>query len=840
MSGRSCDLCGLTCGKHPLKQRIAEVERAFCCMGCMNVYLILAESGVIASGQDVRETEIFKRSLAMGLVAQGDREVEPAPKSQQPALPETPTQELLVQVSGMWCSSCAWLIEHVLQGERGVVSAQASFASDLVKVTYCPQYVPPQRVYDRIKSLGYGAQEYSAEQEASASERRDLLVRLGLAAFLWANIMSLSLVIYAGYFEPIAVSVQHYLPFVLMALTTPAVFYCGAPILRLAWRGLVNGAIRMEALLALGISAAYTYSVIQAFRGGQHLYFDTVSVIVMLVLAGKLIERGAKEKATRWITTLHSLAPNKARVLSEGIERFVSVQALEPGTVFLVKAGERIPADGIVVEGESHADESLLTGESAPLAKGPGKPVAAGSVNLNGVLHVRATRTAADSTLSQIIAQVEHALSTRTPVERAVDRVSRIFVPTVIVISLASFAGLYLLGYGVGTSLMRSIAVLVIACPCALGLATPLAITSAMGAASRHGILISDGRVLETLPKLDVLVFDKTGTATDGKFSLLNQRDVAPGAEGESLWLAASLERYSEHPLGLALVDAAQRGGIALCEASEVEIHKGAGVTGVVESKHVFIGNRRLLQLCEVPCQEELAEQMERWEGEGATVSFYGWNGAVQGLFAYGDKLRAGAREVVGELRQQGIEVRVVSGDSEATTRWIASALGADGYSAEVLPEGKRTIVEGFQQSGKVVAMVGDGINDSPALAQANLGIAMGTGTDIAMKAAAVVLMNGALEKIPAILALSQKTMRIVRQNLFWAFFYNTLGIVLAIVGILNPILAAAAMLLSSACVVGNTMRLMRDRPLATVSDGVHSYRNELAGSIQEARRAGI
>jgi heavy metal translocating P-type ATPase len=790
----------------------------------MNVYLILSESGVLAAGQDVRETEIFQRSLAMGLVAQGGRGAPPRPQPEPPRLAGTPTQELLVQVSGMWCAACAWLIEHVLQGEPGVIAAQASFASDLVKVTYCPQYLPPQRVYQRIQSLGYGAREYSGEQEAAAAERRDLLLRLGLAAFLWANIMSLSLAIYARYFEPIAGSEQRYLPYVLLALATPSVFYCGWPILRLAWRGLVNRAIRMEVLLALGISAAYGYSLVQAVRGDKHLYFDTVSVIVMLVLAGKLIERGAKEKATRWITTLHSLTPNKARVLSDGIERFVSIQALAPGTVFLVKAGERIPADGTVIEGESHADESLLTGESAPVAKGPGKNVAAGSVNRNGVLQVRATRTAADSTLSQIIAQVERALSSRSPVERAVDRISRTFVPVVVALSLATFAGLCFLGYGVGASLMRSIAVLVIACPCALGLATPLAITSAMGAASRHGILISDGRVLETLPKVDVLVLDKTGTATDGKFSSLHQCDAEPGprSEREALRLAASLERYSEHPLGEALVEAARRQGIALSDAAGIEIHKGAGVTGIVEARSVFIGNRRLLQSLGAAASEALTTRLDRWESEGATVSFYGWDHQVHGLFAYGDRLRSGAPELVAELQRQGIEVRLVSGDSEATTRWIASALGADGYSSEVLPEGKRAMVEQLQKQGRVVAMVGDGINDSPALAQADLGIAMGTGTDIAMKAAAAVLMNGALEKIPAILSLSQKTMRIVRQNLFWAFFYNTLGIVLAITGILNPILAAAAMLLSSACVIGNTMRLISERALAseTINQG--------------------
>jgi len=736
----------------------------------------------------------------------------------------------------MWCTSCAWLIEHVLKKERGVVSARASFASDLVKVTYCPQYVPPQRVLERIQGVGYGAREYSGEQETAEAEKRDLLVRLGLAAFLWANIMSLSLVIYAGYFEPIAVSIRHYLPFLLMALATPVVFYCGRPILKLAWRGLPHGAIRMEALLALGILSAYLYSSVQAIRGGQHFYFDTVSVIVMLVLAGKLIERGAKEKATRWITNLHRLMPNKVRLLSSGVERFVSIQVLEPGMVFLVKAGERIAADGTVAEGSSHADESLLTGESAPVAKNLGDSVVAGSVNLGGVLHVLARRTASDSALAQIIAQVEQALSTRCPVERVVDRVSRIFVPCVIVIAIVTFAALYLLGVGGSTALMRAIAVLVIACPCALGLATPLAISSAMGAASRNGILICDSRVLETLEKLDVIVLDKTGTVTEGRFSVLHHEMLEPrgervehvrsagvpaasiaiaeletrSSELEAIGRVASLEQYSEHPLGNALVKFARQESVTLVDASEIEVHKGQGITGRVGGHTVFTGSRRLVATLSVTSDDAFEKQAQQWENEGKTVAFYGWDNRLRGVLVFGDRLRSDARRLIPELHQRGMEVQLVSGDSEATTRAVARDLSFDSYRAEILPYEKGKIVEQLQRHGNTVAMVGDGINDAPALAQADLGIAMGTGTDLAMKAAAVVLMDGTLEKIPAVLDLSRKTMRVIRQNLFWAFFYNALGIVLAITGVLNPILAAVAMLFSSASVIGNTLRLNR------------------------------
>jgi len=834
-----CDLCGLGCGKHPLQQCIGEADRFFCCLGCMNVYLILWESGAICAGQDIRQTELFQRSLQLGLISNrapqktnSDRTVHAAGSA---------TEELLLHVTGMWCTSCAWLIDHALAAIPGVVQSEASFASDLVKVQYHPQILPPERILSRIASLGYKAQEHTGDTDTADLERRDLLIRTGLAAFLWANIMSLSLVLYAGYFEQISAGVRHGLPFVLMVLATPVVFYCAQPVLRLAVRGLLNRTIRMEALLALGILAAYGYSVVQTFRGEIHLYFDTATIIVTLVLAGKLIERGAKEKASRWIALLHRMMPNKVRLLARGAERFVSIDALEPGTIFVVKAGERIPADGLVVEGESHTDESLLTGESVPVGKGVGDALAAGSINLDGVLSIRATRRAADSTLARIIALVEHALSSRSELERAVDRVARIFVPCVMLLAFLTFLLTWILGAsGLGQSLMRGITVLVIACPCALGMATPLAITAALGSASRQGVLVRDSRVLETLQNVDTVILDKTGTVTEGKFSFLelipsqiHQQAVLAGAEAnafsseefqpswhsgspassdEALQLLASIEQYSEHPLGKAVGEYARQQGTRIREASDLEIHKGRGITGVVDRKPVFAGNRRLVSELGVSIDEGSERIARSWQLQGKTVAYVGWNQEVHAVAAFGDKLKPEATEVAAELQRRGIDVRLLSGDSQATTKWTAACLGIESCEAEVLPEEKAEAVRWLQGGGAVVAMVGDGINDAPALAQSDLGIAMGSGTDIAMKAAAVVLMGGSLRKILDVVDLSQKTNRVVHQNLFWAFFYNTVGITLAVAGLLNPIMAAGAMLLSSLSVAGNSMRLANSK----------------------------
>jgi len=836
---KECELCGLPCGKRPYTQRVQDEERAFCCLGCMNVYLILSES--CAPGQDFRETELFKRSLELGLISQGSERPAAAPKARSHVPSDASGQELLLQVQGMWCTSCAWLIEYALGKIPGVTGVEASFASDLVKVKYQPQFVPPDRVIQRIESLGYKAQKFRAGMETDDAESGALVLRFGIAAFLWMNVMYLSMTLYVSFFERISDSIRYYVPFLIWGLATPVIFYCGYPILHLAWRGLVNRVIRMESLLSLGILTAYCFSIVQAFRGDRHIYFDTACVIVTLVLAGKLIERGAKGRASRWITVLHRMMPNKARLFVGGQEHFVSIEALEPGQVVVVKAGERIPVDGTVVTGESHADESLLTGESKPVVKEPGDATMAGSVNLDGVLHIRALRTASESTLAGVVAMVEHALSTRSPIERIVDRVSRVFVPCVVVVALLTLGSLWLWGgVNLGTSLLRAISVLVIACPCALGMATPLAITAAMGSASRQGILFRDGGVLEALRKVDAVVLDKTGTITEGNLSVLDcdvvvQEEPAavmvasektaldrisyrgtPSKQGlaefrtEALSLAASVEQYSEHPLGKALVALASAEGARLKDASCIEVLQGQGITGSVDGKHVVIGNRKLLRGLGLTLDSDFEKRAQQWESQGKTVAFLGWNDELRGMVAFGDRVRTDAFDLVADLKRKGIVVYVVSGDSEATTRSVALQVGADNHKSEVLPEQKADFIKQLQSSGTVVAMVGDGINDAPALAQADLGVAMGSGTDLAMKAAAVVLMKSSLRQIPEIFNLSATAIRVIKQNLFWAFFYNTLGISLAIAGILNPILAAAAMLLSSVSVIANSLRLAR------------------------------
>jgi heavy metal translocating P-type ATPase len=807
----TCTLCGLDSG-----------DQEFCCAGCRNVHAILRESGVLAAGQDFRETAIYKESLRLGLV--GRTPWSGCPPGPDPPVRQSQTgaaaaerasdlREAVYQVSGLWCGSCAWLIEHALERTEGVASAEVNFASDLLKVRYNPRLLPPGRIAERVRSLGYSAAAYTGRDSASDRQGRDLLLRAGVALFLWMNAMTFSLIVYAGYFGPVTAFYARSMPFLLMALATPAVVYCAAPVLRLAWAGLRAGVLRMEALLATGILAAYGYSAAQAFRGGHEVYFDTVCAIVALSLVGKAMERGAKDRTMRAITLLYRLMPNKARVMAETGERFVSLEALKPGAVFRVKSGERVPADGVVVEGESHADESVLTGESAPRAKKPGDTVASGSVNVGGVLDIRATRVGAESTLARIVATVEQAAARRTGMERTVDRVSAVFIPAVLALALAAFAGWQWKTGRAEEALLHAIAVLVIACPCALGIATPLALTAAVGAASRRGILVSDARVLETVRGINVMVLDKTGTVTRGEFAL-----TATAGDTSRLAELAAGEAWSEHPLAKSLEKAVPGPRLQACE---VRIHAGMGIAGRVGDTGYFLGNRKLLEALGVPAAPDYPL--------AGTVVLFGWDRQAKGALAFGDRIRGDAPALCAALRGRGIRSMLVSGDTREATSAAAAEIGADEWRAEVSPEEKAELVRSLRTAGKVVAMAGDGVNDAPALAEADLGIALSSGADIAIQAAPLVLMNNSLAAVLETLDLSRRAFRVVRQNLFWAFVYNTLGIALAAAGILNPILAAGAMVISSLTVIANSLRLGTHRtahgPATPICDKVPPHK---------------
>ena len=636
--------------------------------------------------------------------------------------------------------------------------------------------------------FGYQASKPLHAVDREAAESRDLLRRFGVAAFSWLLVTTASPVLNSGYVEPFSESLRNYLPFLLASTIA---LYCGYPIHRSAWMDLRDLRLGIDGLLSLAVLSASLFSVVQAFRRASPVPVSTAGAIVTLALAAKLVERIARNRSSRWVRWLHQISPNEVRLLAEGLECLVPADSLNPGQVFLVKAGERFPADGRIEAGTSHADESWLTGESHPVRKQGGDCVIAGGLNLDGVLHVRATHTGTERTLTRVLALAEHALRNRSPLERRVDRVSALLIPNAIVFALLVCGICWIGGFtDFGTALMRAIAVLVVACPCALALGTPLAAVAALGAASRRGVLITDTQVLETLGRVDRAVLDKTGTMTDGRFKLLGCEMVADYCSSpawmqansanseldplppdfpfellstsyeQAFELLASLEQYSDHPLG------------------------------------------------QDDARTELVAR--RWESEGRTVTFFGWDGGLHGCLAFGDAPRRNASSLVADLKRRGIAVELVSGDSRATTEAIARQLGNESYYAELLPVQKAELIRELKKNGALIAMVGDGVNDAPALAAADLGIAMGGGTDIAANEASVILLNGDLRKIPGIFDIAHKATTVIRQNLFCALFCNTVGMALAVSGILNPTAAAVLMVLSSVSLAVNSLRLSR------------------------------
>ena len=615
------------------------------------------------------------------------------------------------------------------------------------------------------------------------------------------------------------------------ALATPVVLWAGWPFFARGWRSVVNRRLNMFTLIAVGVGVAYLYSVVAvlfpdifpaSFRtaGGEvHVYFEAAAVITTLVLLGQVLELKARSRTSGAIRALLDLAPRMARVIRDaGAEDDIPLDRVAVGDRLRVRPGEKVPVDGIVLEGTSSVDESMVTGEPIPVEKSPGEAVTGATVNGTGSFVMRAERVGSDTLLAQIVRMVGEAQRSRAPIQRLADVVAGYFVPAVLLVAAVTFAVWAAVGPepAMAFGLINAVAVLIIACPCALGLATPMSIMVGTGRGAEAGVLIKNAEALEILEKIDTLVVDKTGTLTEGKPRLESVVSVSGESEAELLRLAASLERGSEHPLAGAIVDGALGQGLTLSEATGFRSETGKGVVGTVDGRTVALGNAALFEDMKV-ATGELAGRAEALRGEGQTVMFIAIDGKEAGLVAVADPIKDGAAEAIGLLRDDGIGIVMVTGDNRTTARAVARQLVIHEVEAEVLPERKREVVKQLQEQGRVVAMAGDGINDAPALAQAHVGIAMGTGTDVAMESAGVTLVKGDLRGIVRARRLSRTTMRNIRQNLFFAFIYNSLGVPIAAgvlypaFGILlSPIIAAAAMSLSSVSVVGNALRLRR------------------------------
>jgi Cu+-exporting ATPase len=731
----------------------------------------------------------------------------------------TVPERLELKIQGMNCAACAARVEKKLQKVEGVQEASVNLAAETASVKYQPSVVKPEDITAAVTSIGYGARVLTdlaegtgiVSEPAELNQRKMLLIFSAVISFPFLVIMLEHL-----FGLPVPMWLTSYTTQLLLA--TPVQFVAGLPFYKGAYTALRGGSANMDVLVALGTSAAYFYSlIIGIVNPDSHLYFEASAILITLILLGKYLEALAKGRTSEAIRKLVGLQPKTARVIRDGQEQEVQVSEVAVGDLVVVRPGERIPVDGVIKEGYSSVDESMLTGESLPVDKQVGDLVTGATVNKYGSIKFEATQVGRDTVLAQIIRVVQEAQGSKAPIQRLADVVAGYFVPVVILIALGTF-GLWYLVIDAGNlsrALINATAVLVIACPCAMGLATPTSIMVGTGRGAENGILIRGGEHLERTHLVNTVVLDKTGTITRGELEVTDiiTAEKFTGSEEKVLEWAAITEKLSEHPVAEAIVQGVSERlpGLSLADPREFSAVPGKGVKAVLDDGIIFMGSRRFLQEQGVEV-EPLLPTLERLEKEGKTTVVIALNHIPAAVFGVADTVKENAADAIRELKNMGVEVWMITGDNRRTAAAIAQQVGIEHVLAEVLPDEKADQVKMLRDQGLVVAMVGDGINDAPALATADVGIAMGTGTDIAMEAADITLMGGDLRAIATAVKLSKATIRNIKQNLFWAFFYNTVGIPVAAAGLLSPVVAGGAMALSSVFVVSNALRLKRVR----------------------------
>ena len=789
----------------------------FCCNGCRGIYRLIHLEG-LDRFYDKRDWNEGAAGPAL-LINNPDPSLFDALVKDLPATAagEAPLKEIEIYVGNIRCASCVWLNEKILDKTDGVVYARLNYATHMARIRWDAEKTGLDVILSRIASIGYLPKPYTETErhKAQSAETRDLLVRFGTAAFLSSNLMIYSIALYAGYFHGFDKNMKHLLEIISLFLTLPVLFYSGMPFIRNTFRGLRSLHFTMDSLITVGSGSAFVYSVYCLFTGGE-VYFDTSAMIVTLILLGRYIEATAKGKASMTIQMLSELVPKEARKLKVGCDgsgsadtEMIPVSAIKKGDRLLVKPGERIPLDGTVLSGESEVDESVITGEARPVAKTAGVAVIGGSMNLFGSVAFEAAGTDKETLLAKIIQSVTEAQSGKPRIQNIADRVVAVFVPAIIVISLATLVFYLVRGASLDVALMTAISVLVIACPCSLGLSTPLAVLISSTVASSRGILIKNGEVIENVAGIGCVVFDKTGTITTGK-PVLKKTLALDGSTPpeELLKIAASLERFSEHSAGHAIMEAAR--GLDCYQVSGFQAVPGKGVEGTLDGRQIFVGNSGFMEQKGIAVSGETRESVARFEAEGHTAVYLGWGELLRGVFLVADSVRDDAARAMAKLRELGLKTVIISGDTATTTRAIASAVGVGDVVGSALPHQKRELVAEMQAKGRGVMMIGDGINDAPALTEALVGVGMGRGTEIAMESADAILVRNRLEAVPFFVGLCKTTFSIIKQNIFWAFFYNIAAIPLAISGVLHPIVAAGAMSVSSLFVVFNSLRIKK------------------------------
>lgn len=783
ISGMSCAACSAR-----VERELGRLEGVV----SASVNLALEKAAITYNPQQITPGDIIDRIRAIGYDVGSE------------------TLELLV--SGMSCAACSRRVEEKLNSLPGVTEAAVNLAAGQAWVKYIPGLISPREMCEAIRALGYEARPAAdiSWEEHDRFQRKE--VRLQACRFIAAAVLTLPF--FVAMVLHLLFNLDHFMlnPWLQLALASPVQFVAGWQFYRGAYHSLKNRGANMDVLVALGTSAAFFYSVVSLFAGWGLYYFEASAMLITLILLGKLLETVAKGKTSEAIKKLISLQAKTAHLLREGVEEDVPIDEVQVDDIILVRPGERIPVDGLILEGHSSVDESMLTGESLPVEKQPGDKVVGGSINHQGSIIFRAEKVGKETALAQIIRLVEEAQSSKAPVQRLADKVSGIFVPTVLAIALLTFAYWYTNGAGFNAALMHTVTVLVVACPCALGLATPTAIMVGTGVGAQRGILIRGGEHLELAGRIDTVVLDKTGTITRGLPAVTDFQAFAPWEEQELLGIMASAEKKSEHPLGQAVVRRAEEAGVPLAEISDFQAIAGQGICFRRGEETWYIGNE-ILAAAQGVDLTPVSEQKNNWEKEGKTVILAMKGQQIAGMAAVADTVKDNAAAVISELRQMGLSVYMLTGDRQPAAEAIARQVGIDNIIAEVLPDRKAEEIQKLKNAGRTVAMVGDGINDAPALATADVGIAMSTGTDVAIESGSIVLLRGDLKGIASAVRLSRRTLGKIRQNLFWAFFYNLICIPLAVCGVFSPVMGGAAMAFSSVSVVTNSLLLKRFNP---------------------------
>jgi heavy metal translocating P-type ATPase len=824
-SGTSCDLCGLSLRHGTVKWTSGNREFFFCCMGCRQVFVMLMDAADSPDPVQFKETDLFKKCLEMGIIPESESDLKerlskddaPPPFSSLQPDAELSSEwdnqsaaerlTIYLKVSDMWCPACAWVIEAALKKHSGVVRSSCNFSTDRVSCEYNPIQTSPDKIIRTIGRLGYRAA--IPEEDAETIETKKDFIRFAVSAFLTANVMMLSFALYAGFFTELTKDTVYKISVPIFFLASIVLFYGGSKIYSKAWAGLKSAAFGMETLITLGAFSAFFYSTFNLLSGSIHLYFDTSAMLITLTLLGKTIERKAKDSVQEDLGNFFSLQPTKVKIISDEfpVGRYVSAKVLETGDIFIVQEGEIVPADGRVLEGSGSMDESSLTGEALPVQLKAGDRIKSGTRLIQGTLKVKAEGVGDESTLGQMISIMERALGKKLPLEGKTDQILRLFVPLILLFSAASGLVCMVSGLSLESALIRSVTVMVIACPCALGIAIPMARVAGISLAGNKGILVRDFTAFEQAQTIHTVVFDKTGTLTQGDWTLLDVSVQKPFSKDQVFSLAAALEEHSDHYIAAEILRHAKRASPLGTSLESVRHHQN-GVSGKLKEQDIRIGSKDFVE-------KNLTSPLhvsEVGQKDGALQSkvYMSYGNRLCAVFTFGDTLKDTAINTVETLRNKGYDIALVSGDGHQTTQAVGDVLGIRDAYGNRTPLDKAVFVQNLQGNGKKVAMAGDGINDAPALVQADLAMAVFSGSHLGKEAADITLMQGNPGQILEFFDLAKMVNQKIHQNFAFSILYNIISIPIAMSGLLTPLIAVCAMLLSSLSVTGNTLLLKR------------------------------